>query len=318
MYIQPSSSCGETGLASSDSSADVVCGERLGGIKESRDWVCEVVFVVGPGREARLRVVGGGVEDVGSLVRAGCGRGRTGGVDGLSYVEPPQQRDSQNPGRRLFFLCVLRLDGCFSDKAPFSGNAISGPWTSCHCLGSVSLRTGLVLCFFALGCLPPLCWPAASWTSNTPRRSTNVSILVRSVNGNIVVVCLFPLPCPPLPFWSDAAWSLCCQQKNAAAPSCSLSLDSTASTPSLVFRWILGIGDEGGDFARERRQGRPCSVMPLQVGAGFLRSRRGMSDSGGWGMNGIVRFISSSYSGHFQCFFWVLLIREIRRSSSGE
>lgn len=42
-------------------------------MKERRDWVCEVVLVVGvvAGREARFGVVGSGVKDVGSLVPAG-------------------------------------------------------------------------------------------------------------------------------------------------------------------------------------------------------------------------------------------------------
>lgn len=48
--------------------------------------------------------------------------------------------------------------------------------------------------------------------------------------------------------------------------------------------------------------------MPLQVVAGFLLSLRGMSDSGVWGMNGIVWFIF--------LVFRVLLMGEIERFDS--
>ena len=214
----------------------------------------------------------------GVVVDGFCGRTLGGGV--LSYTGPMQQRDSQKPGLRCFFLG----DGLV-EELPSCGNAISGPCTSCHFCGKVSFLIGLEARFGFF--LLPSPWP--SWTSNTPSRSTSVSILVLSVNGSRVVAFLFPRPGVLLsPLCNAAAWSLCCQQKNAAAPSCSVSPGSTAKTPFLVRRFNLGRGDDVGEKARERRQGRPLSVMPLQVVAGFLLSERGSSDSGVLGMNGIL------------------------------
>ena len=219
---------------------------------------------------------------LGKVVMAGvvdfCGRTLGGGV--LSYAGPMQQRDSQKPGLRRF-----SLGGGLVEELPSCGSAISGPCTSCQVCGKVSFLIGLEA-RFGFFLLPLSC---SSWTSNTPSRSTRVSMLVLSVNGSKLVAFPFPWPGVPLsPLCNVAAWSLCCQQKNAAAPSCSLSPGNTAKTPFLVRRFNLDRGDEVGERARERRQGRPLSVMPLQVVAGFLLSERGRSDSGVFGMNGIL------------------------------
>ena len=287
-------------MASSERRADVVCGERSGGIRARRVWVCDevrrarfgngTVGVSGEGEAAEGlwdvfgvcaesgRTLVGTVVVAGVAVDAFCGRTLAGGV--LSYAGLTQHRDSQKPGLRRF-----SLGGGLFEELPSCGRAISGPCTSCQFFGKVSFLIGLEV-RFVLFLLPLSC---SSWTSNTPSRSTRVSILVLSVNGSKVVA--FPFPWPgvlvPSALCNVAAWSLCCQQKNAAAPSCSLSPGNTARTPFLVRRFNLGRGDEAGEKARERRQGRPLSVMPLHVVAGFLLSERGRSDSGVLGMNGM-------------------------------
>lgn len=125
-----------------------------------------------------------GMEDVvGPGLGGFSGRLLAGGV--LSYPALTQQRDSQNPGFRC--LCLL---GGFSEIPPASGNAINGPCTFCHFCGNVSFLTGLEACFVCF-LLPLPCPFGPLWTSNTPRRSTKVSILVLSVNGNNVVVLPF-------------------------------------------------------------------------------------------------------------------------------
>ena len=123
--------------------------------------------------------------------------------------------------------------------------------------------------------------------SSTSSRSINVSILVRSFSETRVV---FLAPAPPSV--SLAACSLCCQQKNAAAPPSCSPRESTARTPLGADGEALG--EVRGGAARARRQGRPLDVMPLQVVAGFFESDRGRRASGVCGMNGIedlaVRF----------------------------
>jgi len=133
-----------------------------------------------------------------------------------------------------------------------------------------TLSSGLVLLRLSRGGC------AISLTSRTPRRATSVSILLRSFNGYSCVSC--PFGAAALAAASCSACSLCCQQKNAAAPvsspsvSLSFATETTARTPSFL-------------DAISRLHGRPDFVIPLHVVAGFLESDRGRSDSGVCPMN---------------------------------
>ena len=122
----------------------------------------------------------------------------------------------------------------------FPCTASNGPSTSCHFFGRLSFLTGFSLSHaFFLGLLDLLC----SSTSSTPSLSARVSTLVLLFRSTMLA---FRPACTPAV--KIAAWSLCCQQKNAAAPSWSLSSPGsrTARTPSFVrrWKWSFVVGDE--------------------------------------------------------------------------
>ena len=100
---------------------------------------------------------------------------------------------------------------------------------------------------------------------------------------------MFLPPVPPPVILT--ACSLCCQQKNAAATPSSSPPDITARTPLAAAGEARG--EDRGDAARARRQGRPLDVMPLHVVAGFLESDRGRRASGVYGMNGMECLVVS-------------------------
>ena len=155
------------------------------------------------------------------------------------------------------------------------GTDINGPWTFSHVGGRFILRGGRLLELFSSRRL--LRFGAAPWlssTSRTPKRATNVSMLLRSFNGYNFVFCGRGADAPAAA--NRSAWSLCCQQKKAAAPvslsslSLSLATETTAKTP-LLFEALAPM---------LLRQGLPVEVIPLHVVAGFRESERGRSCSG--------------------------------------
>ena len=115
--------------------------------------------------------------------------------------------------------------------------------------------------------------------SRIPSRPRRLSILDFLSKSTTFVGFELPL------LASFSACSLCCQQKNAAAPSWSSSTScNTATTP------LLALGDELGELeaaASVLRHGLPLDVIALQVVPGFLESERGSRDSGVCGIKGM-------------------------------